>query len=115
MPTPVFIGEFEQLVLLAVLRAGGGAGGAGGATALEIRQRLAEVLDRPVSRGALYRTLDRVEQKGWVVWALDDEDVPERGGYPRRRFRVTPQGIQALAASRAALLELWSGLEEVLG
>jgi PadR family transcriptional regulator PadR len=108
MPTPVLLGEFEQLVLLATLA------NAGGASALEIRKRLDEVLPRRVSRGALYRTLDRVEGKGWLSWTLDDGDVPERGGYPRRRFRVTKAGIDALAGSRALLLELWSGLEEVL-
>lgn len=111
MPTPVILGEFEQVVLLAILGAGDGSGTA----ALEIRERLEEMLGRSVSRGALYRTLDRVEQKGWVRWTVDDEDVPERGGYPRRRFRVTPLGIEALSASRKVLLQMWSGLEEVLG
>jgi DNA-binding PadR family transcriptional regulator len=109
VPTPVLLGEFEQLVLLAILSH------AGGASAIEIKQRLDAVLPRRVSRGALYRTLDRVEGKEWIGWTLDAGDVPERGGYPRRRFRVTPAGIQALAGSRAVLLEMWSGLEEVLG
>lgn len=109
MPTPVLIGEFEQIVLLAVLRE------SGGASALDIKRRLDAALPRSVSRGALYRTLDRVEGKGWVSWTVDDEDVPERGGYPRRRFRVTPSGIEALAASRAMLMGMWTGLEEVIG
>jgi DNA-binding PadR family transcriptional regulator len=109
VPTPLLLGEFEQLVLLAIL------GSPGGVSAIEIRQRLEALLPRAVSRGALYKTLDRVEAKGWVAWTLDDEDVPERGGYPRRRFRVTPEGVRALAGSRAVLLELWSGLEGVLG
>jgi PadR family transcriptional regulator, regulatory protein PadR len=109
MPTPVFLGEFEQLVLLAVLRPGGEP------TALEVREHLEAVAGRGVSRGALYRTFDRLERKGWLAWSLDEEDVPERGGIPRRRFTVTPEGVEALAASRAALLELWSGLEERLG
>ena len=108
MPTPILLGEFEQVVLLAIL------GSPGGVSALEIRQKLEELLPRTVSRGALYKTLDRVEAKGWISWAVDDEDVPERGGYPRRRFRVTPEGIRALAGSRAVLLTLWSGLEGVL-
>lgn len=109
MPTPVFLGEFEQLVLLSVLSLGGDP------SALEVRRRLEEVAGRAVSRGALYRTFDRLERKGWLAWTLDEEDVPERGGLPRRRFRVTAPGVEALAASRTALLELWSGLEEVLG
>jgi DNA-binding PadR family transcriptional regulator len=109
MPTPLVLGEFEQLVLLAVLA------NAGGSSALDVKKRLDAVLPRRVSRGALYRTLDRVEGKGWLSWTLDDGDVPERGGYPRRRFRVTPAGIEALAGARAVLLEMWSGLDEVLG
>jgi DNA-binding PadR family transcriptional regulator len=109
MPTSVLLGEFEQLVLLAVLA------NAGGASAMEVKRRLDSVLPRRVSRGALYRTLDRVEGKGWLSWTLDEQDVPERGGYPRRRFRVTPAGVEALAGSRAVLLEMWNGLEEVLG
>lgn len=111
MPTPVFLGEFEQVVLLAIL--GGDAGD--GTAALDVRRRLEELLGRSVSRGALYRTLDRIEHKGWVRWTVDEEDVPERGGYPRRRFTVTPRGIEALSSSRRVLLEMWSGLEEVLG
>jgi DNA-binding PadR family transcriptional regulator len=109
VPTSILIGELEQIVLLSIL------GSPEGVSAIEIRQRLTALLPRPISRGALYKTLDRVEGKGWVSWELDDEDVPDRGGYPRRRFRVTPEGVRALAGSRALLLELWSGLEEVLG
>jgi DNA-binding PadR family transcriptional regulator len=81
----------------------------------ELRSRLDELAGRSVSRGALYRTLDRLEEKGWVDWTVDDEDVPERGGHPRRRFRVTPEGVEVLQASRATLLRLWSRVEEVLG
>lgn len=107
MPTNVFIGEFEQLVLLAILQLGDRAG------ALPIRQELARLAGRQCARGALYRTLDRLESKGFLKWQLE-EGTPKRGGHPRRRFTVTPQGIAALKASRHALLRLWSGLEEIL-
>jgi DNA-binding PadR family transcriptional regulator len=57
--------------------------------------------------------LDRLEDKGLLEWSLEDE-VPERGGHPRRRFRVTEAGLEALRASRAALFALWEGLDNVL-
>ena len=109
MPTPVFLGDFEQLLLLSLLRLGDSA------TALDLRERMEELAGRSVSRGALYRTLDRLEDKGWVAWEVDEEDVPERGGRPRRRFRVTGDGVAVLRASRDTLRELWSGLEGTLG
>lgn len=109
MPTPVFLGDFEQLVLLGLLRDGNEV------PVLELKDRLEELADRSISRGALYRTLDRMEGKGWVGWEVDEADVPERGGRPRRRFRVTEEGIAVLRASRDTLRELWSGLEGVLG
>ncbi len=113
MPTPIFLGEFEQLVLLALLEVTERAHDE--ALVQVLRDRLERLAGRSVSRGALYRTLDRLEEKSWVSWSLDSEDVPERGGHPRRRFRVTPEGIAVLRASRDTLLQLWSGLEEVLG
>lgn len=112
MPTPVFLGEFEQLVLLALLQVVEELGA--DAPVQSLRERLERLAGRSVSRGALYRTLDRLEEKSWVAWSLDGEDIPERGGHPRRRFRVTPEGITVLRAARETLLGLWSGLEEVL-
>ena len=113
MPRPVFLGEFEQLVLLALLQVTQALGGK--APVRAVRERLEELAGRPVSRGALYRTLDRLEDKAWITWDVDDADIPERGGHPRRRFDVTPDGIAVLRASRETLLGLWSGLEGVLG
>jgi PadR family transcriptional regulator, regulatory protein PadR len=111
MPTPVFLGEFEQLLLLALLDV---SREEGDAPALALRERMEELAGRSVSRGALYRTLDRLEEKGWVGWALDDADVPERGGHPRRRFQVSPEGIAVLRASRETLEGLWSRVGEAL-
>lgn len=113
MPTPVFLGEFEQLVLLALLQVTEEIGD--NAPVQSLRARLEQLAGRSVSRGALYRTLDRLEEKSWVAWSVDDEDIPERGGHPRRRFTVTRQGVAILRASRETLLGLWSGLEEALG
>lgn len=107
MPKSVFLGEFEQLVLLSLLRLGDEG------YALPLRQALNAVAGRKVSRGALYRTLERMEQKGLVAWELE-EGIQNRGGHARRCYRVTDEGIVALRASRNALLGLWDGLEEVL-
>ena len=107
MPTPVFLGEFEQLVLLTLLQLGNQA------YALPLRDRLNDIAGRAVSRGALYRTLDRLEAKGFLEWELE-EAVPGRGGHPRRRFTVTEAGLEVLRASRSTLLGLWNGVEEVL-
>ena len=67
-----------------------------------------------MSRGALYKTLDRMEAKGWVEWQ-QEAATPGRGGHPRRLFQVTPEGVAVLSASRDALLRLWDGLDPVLG
>ncbi|UCG86931.1 MAG: helix-turn-helix transcriptional regulator [Gemmatimonadota bacterium] len=104
-----YIGEFEQMVLLAVLQQGEEA------YAIDVRKELESSAQRPVSRGALYRTLDRLEAKGYVTWQLEDgSPIPERGGHPMRKFRVTGAGVEALRASRSALLKLWRGLDAVL-
>ena len=107
MPKSVFLGEFEQLVLLTMLRLGDKA------YAPPALEELSRIAARRVSRGALYRTLDRLAEKDFVSWVVE-EKVPGRGGHPRRRFTVTPSGVAALRASRAALLELWAGVEGVL-
>ena len=107
MPTTFFLGEFEQLVLLTLLQLGDEG------YALPLRRELSRVAGRSVSRGALYRTLERLERKKYLDWETE-EDIPKRGGHPRRRFSVTPEGISALRASRTALMELWSGVQEVL-
>lgn len=69
MPTPVFLGEFEQLVLLSLLQAGDAAHG--DTPVQDLRERLKSLAGRSVSRGSLYRTLDRLEEKGCVAWDVD--------------------------------------------
>lgn len=102
-----FLGEFEQMVLLAILQMGDHAFG------LEVRREIESSTNRRVSRGAFYTTLDRLEQKGYVTW----EEVPptgDRAGAPMRRFEVTGEGLTVLRASRRALFHLWRGLDEVM-
>ena len=101
------LGEFEHLVLLAALRSPDGVYGGDIARSLEERAR------RRVSRGALYATLDRLEQKGFLRWRIEDTG-PERGGHPRRRFVVTSLGQRALRGYRRAVDSLMAGLEEML-
>jgi DNA-binding PadR family transcriptional regulator len=103
-----FLGEFEQMVLLAILQCGRDA------FALEVRQQLEQRAGRSVSRGAFYRTLERLERKRLVRWS---EAVPadDRSGTSIRRYQVTADGVNALRTSREALTSLWQGLDGVLG
>jgi PadR family transcriptional regulator PadR len=102
-----FIGEFEQMLLLAVLRLGDDAYG------VRITEELEERVGRRVSRGSVYVTLDRMEEKGWIVSRAEPAGS-ERGGRPRRVVSVTADGRAELRKSREALLRLWDGLEEAL-
>jgi PadR family transcriptional regulator PadR len=101
-------GEFEQLVLLAILQLGADA------YAARLRHLIQDGADRKVTRGALYATLDRLTTKGLVEWKVEDA-TPDRGGIPRRRFTVTPEGLEAVRRSYAALRTLSDGLEDLLG
>jgi PadR family transcriptional regulator PadR len=98
------LGEFEHLVLLAVLRLGEDAYG------VPIRREIEKRTGRALTVGALYRTLDRLEAKGYVTSWFGDP-TPERGGRSRRYFKVRPVGLRTLRASRDALAAMWEGLE----
>ena len=104
---PAYLGEFEQLLLLAVLRLGSDAFGPDIARELEARA------DRAVSRGHLYTSLDRLEDKGLLRWKVAS-GTAARDGLPRRIYTVTPAGVAALRASRDVLQRMWRGLEGVL-
>ncbi len=107
MATNAFLGEFEQMVLLAILQCRERANG------LEIRRELEESAGRSVSKGAFYTTLDRLEAKGYVTWETrEPEEGPSR--LPQRHFAVTPAGVDELRRSRDALRNLWRGLDDVL-
>ncbi len=104
MNSPAPLGEFEQLVLLAVMRL------EGEAYAVPIRQEIEARTSRSVARGALYVTLDRLEEKGYLKSWLADATA-ERGGRPKRFYEVKPAGSRALEYSWAALRSMWEGLE----
>jgi PadR family transcriptional regulator PadR len=102
-----YLGEFEQAILLAVLRLGDEAYGRG------IRQELEECTGRKVSHGAAYITLDRMQAKGLLEsWLADPAEG--RGGRAKRYFLVTGVGVKALRESRDALMSLWDGVEKTL-
>ena len=99
-----YLGEFEQMLLLAALRLGDDAYG------VALIKELETTVGRRVSRGSIYVTLDRLEEKGWVSSSLSPARA-ERGGRPRRIVRVTPEGVAQLRRSKDALLALWEGVE----
>jgi len=101
------VGEFEQLVLLAVMRLGDEA------YAVTVREEIERCTGRDVSRGSVYITLDRLEGKGYLRSRLADA-TPERGGRAKRYYALRPRAVEALRESRRALVALWRGLEGVL-
>ena len=102
----IYLGELEQIVLLAVLRLGDEA------YAVPILEQIEAQAGRTLARGALYTALERLEAKGCLRSRLGDP-LPERGGRARRYFTVTPAAIRALKQSRLALMRLWNGLEQI--
>jgi PadR family transcriptional regulator len=97
------LGEFEQLVLLAILRGSGSAFGA------SIQREIEAQGGRRVSLGAVYTTLARLERKG-LIEAWVGEPTPERGGRRRRHYRLRPSGRRELEHSFATLRRMARGL-----
>ena len=97
------LGEFEELVLLAVC------GLAHDAYALAIQQRLEDKAGRRATLGGIYRALNRLEKKGCVrSWMGEVTRV--RGGKRKRLYEVTETGTAAVVAARTAREGLWEGL-----
>src|SRR5580698_9110667 len=103
MARPTSLGELEQVVLLAILRAGDNAYG------VTIRAEIAACTDREPAPGALYTTLDRLEEKGMVVSRMGDP-TPQRGGRAKRYFAVTASGMEAVARAQRSYQRLLKGL-----
>lgn len=97
------LGEFEQIVLLAILRAGESAYG------VTIRAEIVACTNREPAPGALYTTLDRMEEKGLVTSRLGDP-TPQRGGRAKRYFAVTAAGVAAVARAQRSYQRLLMGL-----
>ena len=98
-----FLGEFEHIVLLALLRLDDRAYG------VTVRQEIEQRTQRELSIGAVYATLDRLESKGYVRSRRGDP-TPERGGRSKRFFRVTAKGVEAVNRTHQALRQMTEGL-----
>lgn len=101
-----YLGEFEHLTLLALLRLEDRAYG------VTVRQEIEVRTDREVSIGAVYSTLDRLERKGYVT-SRSGEPTPERGGRSKRFFRVTADGVEAVSRTHRALESMTEGLGHI--
>lgn len=104
MKLPPSLGEFEQIVLLAILRLGREAYG------VTIRSEIVARTGREASPGALYTTLDRMEEKG-IVRSWMGEATPQRGGRSKRYFAVTRSGRDALLKAQHAYQSLLEGVD----
>ena len=104
MAAPLNLGEFEQLILLAILRLGDDAYG------VTIRAQLAERAGRNIAPGALYTALERLEFKRAITSRMGDP-TPQRGGRAKRYVKVTPVGMEALTRALQAYERLMHGLE----
>jgi DNA-binding PadR family transcriptional regulator len=108
MSAVVYLGEFEQLVLLAILRLGDEAYG------VTIRAELADRAGRTIAPGALYTALERLEAKGLIKSHLGDP-TPQRGGRAKRFVAVTAAGRRALTKAVQAYDRLLDGLDLTRG
>ena len=102
-PQREFLGEFEQIVMLAILQLGDDAYG------MTIRQEIETRAGRDVTVSAVYITLDRLLAKGYVSDFMG-EPTTERGGRAKRFFRVEGQGMKALQRSQHAMSKMSAGL-----
>jgi PadR family transcriptional regulator len=99
-----YLGEFEHVVLLALLRLDEQAYG------VTVRREIQTRIQREVSIGAIYATLDRLETKGYVK-SVQGAPTPERGGRSKRFFRITAKGLTAVNRTRTALRRMTEGLD----
>src|ERR1035437_7878087 len=97
------LGEFEQVVLLAILRLGDNAYG------VTIGAEITACTRREPAPGALYTTLDRLQDKGLVTSRLGDP-TPQRGGRAKRYFPVLVSGVEAVTRAQRSYQRLLKGL-----
>jgi DNA-binding PadR family transcriptional regulator len=104
---PIYLGEFELMVLLAVLRLGEDAYG------VTIQDLIARHTSRDVTLGAVYKTLGRLEDKACLSASVGPP-TPQRGGRRKKLYRVEPAGQRAVRQSFADLRQLARGLRGTL-
>lgn len=98
------MGEFEHLVLLAILRLGDDAYG------IPVVEEIGRRTDRSASKASVYVALRRLEKKG-LVQAEMSEPTPERGGRAKKYFSLTSRGLALVRDSRRDLFRMWDGIE----
>jgi PadR family transcriptional regulator PadR len=103
-----YLGEFELMILLTIIRLGDDVYG------VPLSRELAVVRGRDVSVASVYAALDRLELKGLIASSLG-ESTPERGGRAKRYFRVTEQGLRSVRETRRVLSKLWKSLPSTGG
>lgn len=99
-----FLGEFEELVLLAIMKIGKEAYG------VPISEAIEEATGKRVSTGALYTTLQRLEEKGFISSEIGEKTL-ERGGRAKKYFKVESAGKQALRSSHEGKINMIQGLD----
>jgi DNA-binding PadR family transcriptional regulator len=102
------LGNFELMVLLAVLRVADAAYG------VPIARELEETTGREMLLGSVYAALERLEAKGLVASRLGDP-TPERGGRAKKYFTLTAKGLREVRDTQRTLVKLWRGLPELHG
>ena len=101
-----YFGEFELMVMLALMRLGDKAYG------VPICREIEEHCRREVVVGSVYATLERLEEKGFVSSELG-EPTAERGGRAKKYFHVTSKGVREVRDTQRALMNLWAGVPEL--
>jgi DNA-binding PadR family transcriptional regulator len=99
-----YLGEFEQLVLAALLRLGDNAYG------MSVRREIEARTGRQAAIGAVYATLERLETKGYIS-SSEGDPTPERGGRAKRFFRIKADGERALHESQETMRRMMTGLK----
>ena len=102
------LGNFELMVMLALIRLGDAAYG------VPISKTIEQSTRREVLVGSVYAALERVEAKGFVASEVG-QPTPERGGRAKRYFRITEKGLRQVRDTRGALIKLWQGIPALQG
>jgi PadR family transcriptional regulator PadR len=108
MPKRGYLGDFELMVLLALMRLGEDAYG------VPISREIEEQSGREVALGTVYAALERLEEQRLVTSQLG-EPTAQRGGRAKRYFHITKRGLREVRDARRALINLWQGLRDLEG
>ncbi|WP_019617249.1 PadR family transcriptional regulator [Psychromonas ossibalaenae] len=99
----MYLGEFEHVVLLSIMHLDNNAYG------VTIRHQLKEMINRDVTLGALYSTIERLEKKGYIT-SKKGGSKPERGGKAKRLVQVTTLGLNMLSMSKKQFETMWQNI-----